>query len=243
MNILKIAAKKHFREGIFIFISVLGAFALESYRESILQVKLKDKLLKQLTVMIAEDISQLNEVHKKLDLTLNSAEILTDDFLSKEDKLNQELLAKKFSDLRFMNLSFFPQYGIYNQLLSSNGLENIKDEKLKKELVYLYENLLKRIQAADPVLDEMRWKTYLNLSSQIVVLSSDVEQNQVEVSDFPQFEHEVDYFYISEDYYDSMDVLNFYNQITLYIKQYKTGLNNVESALESLLVSIENELN
>lgn len=243
MNILKIAAKKHFREGIFIFISVLGAFALESYRESILQVKLKDKLLKQLTVMIAEDISQLNEVHKKLDLTLNSAEILTDDFLSKDEKLNQELLAKKFSDLRFMNLSFFPQYGIYNQLLSSNGLESIKDEKLKKELVYLYENLLKRIQAADPVLDEMRWKTYLNLSSQIVVLSSDTVQNQVEVSDFPQFEHEVDYFYISEDYYDSMDVLNFYNQITLYINQYKIGLNNVESALESLLVSIENELN
>ena len=126
MNILKIAAKKHFREGIFIFISVLGAFAMESYRESILQVKLKDKLLKQLTVMIAEYISQLNEVHKKLDLTLNSAENFTDDFLSKDEKLNQELLAKKFSDLRFMNLSFFPQYGIYNQLLSSNGLENIK---------------------------------------------------------------------------------------------------------------------
>ncbi len=243
MNIFKIAAKKHFREGIFIFISVLGAFALESYRESILQIKLKDKLLKQLTVMITEDISQLNEVYNKLDLTLNSAKILTDDFLAKDQKLNQELLAKKFSDLRFMNLSFFPQYGIYNQLLSSNGLENIKDEKLKKELVYLYENLLKRIQAADPVLDEMRWKTYLNLSSQIVVISSDADQKQLGVSDFPQFEHEVDYFYISDDYYDSMDVLNFYNQISLYINQYKTGLNNIENALESLLLLIENELN
>ena len=243
MNILKITTKKHFREGIFIFISVLGAFALESYRESILQINLKDKLLKQLTVMIAEDISQLNDVHKKLDLTLDSAGILIDDFLSKDQKLNQEVLAKKFSDLRFMNLSFFPQYGIYNQLLTSNGLENIKDEKLKKELVYLYENLLKRIQAADPVLDEMRWKTYLNLSSQIVVFSSNSEPKQKQVSDFPQFEHKVDYFYISEDYYDSMDVLNFYNQITLYINQYKTGLNNVESALQSALLLIEYELN
>ncbi len=66
---------------------MLGAFALESYRESILQIKLKDKLLKQLTVMIAEDISQLNEVHNKLSLTLNSAEMLTDDFLAKESKI------------------------------------------------------------------------------------------------------------------------------------------------------------
>ena len=33
-----------------------------------------------------------------------------------------------------MNISFFPQYGIYNQLLSSNGLENIKDDSLKKNL-------------------------------------------------------------------------------------------------------------
>ena len=99
------------------------------------------------------------------------------------------------------------------------------------------------MQAADPVLDEMRWKTYLSLSSQIVVFSSNSEQKQKQVSDFPQFEHKVDYYYISEDYYDSMDVLNFYNQITLYINQYKTGLNNVESALQSALLLIEYELN
>ena len=45
-------------------------------------------------------------------------------------KLDKAIIAEKFSDLRTMNISFFPQYGIYNQLLSSNGLENIKDDTL-----------------------------------------------------------------------------------------------------------------
>ena len=66
MSILKIAAKKHFRKASLFSLVCWEHLLWNLIEESILQVKLKDKLLKQLTVMIAEDISQLNEVHKKL---------------------------------------------------------------------------------------------------------------------------------------------------------------------------------
>ena len=61
----------------------------------------------------------------------------------------------------------------YNQLLSSNGLENIKNDSLKKKLIYVYESLLMRTAAADPILDEMRWKYNMSLSNEITVIPSE----------------------------------------------------------------------
>lgn len=232
--------KKHFREGLFIFISILGAFALESYRESLLQVKLKDKLLNQLLITLNEDLKHMSEVNAKLDMTLESAAILMKDHMSNNEKLNQEVLTKKFSDMRFMNLSFFPQQGVYNQLLASNSLENIENPELKKEIVYVYENLLKRIQAGDPILDEMRWKLFANLSSEIVVIASNDDEKTTS-SNLPFAELKVDYFVISDSYYESKEVLNFYNQVILFISEYQKGLQNVKSEFEKIILMLENE--
>ena len=233
--------KKYFIEGLLIFLSVFGAFALESYRESLSKVKLKNKLLSQLLVNIKEDLGQLDDVQKILDLTLESSRILLEDHLNNKKKLNKAIIAEKFSDLRTMNISFFPQYGIYNQLLSSNGLENIEGELLKKKLVYVYESMLMRTAAADPVLDEMRWKSYMALSNEIIVIPSEKMNREIS-SDIPITILEVENYLISNNYYESKGVLNFYNQTILYVNQYKSGLRNVKGALEEIALLIEDEL-
>ena len=233
--------KKYFIEGLLIFLSVFGAFALESYRESLSKVKLKNKLLSQLLVNIKEDLGQLDDVQKILDLTLESSRILLEDHLNNKKKLNKAIIAEKFSDLRTMNISFFPQYGIYNQLLSSNGLENIEGELLKKKLVYVYESMLMRTAAADPVLDEMRWKSYMALSNEIIVIPSEKMNREIS-SDIPIAILEVENYLISNNYYESKGVLNFYNQTILYVNQYKSGLRNVKGALEEIAFLIKNEL-
>ena len=233
--------KKYFIEGLLIFLSVFGAFALESYRESLSKVKLKNKLLSQLLVNIKEDLGQLDDVQKILDLTLESSRILLEDHLNNKKKLNKAIIAEKFSDLRTMNISFFPQYGIYNQLLSSNGLENIEGELLKKKLVYVYESMLMRTAAADPVLDEMRWKSYMALSNEIIVIPSEKMNREIS-SDIPITILEVENYLISNNYYESKGVLNFYNQTILYVNQYKSGLRNVKGALEEIAFLIKNEI-
>ena len=233
--------KKYFIEALLIFLSVFGAFALESYRESLSKVKLKNKLLSQLLVNIKEDLGQLDDVQKILDLTLESSRILLEDHLNNKKKLNKAIIAEKFSDLRTMNISFFPQYGIYNQLLSSNGLENIEGELLKKKLVYVYESMLMRTAAADPVLDEMRWKSYMALSNEIIVIPSEKMNREIS-SDIPIAILEVENYLISNNYYESKGVLNFYNQTILYVNQYKSGLRNVKGALEEIAFLIKNEL-
>jgi hypothetical protein len=164
------------------------------------------------------------------------------DHLSDNKKLNQEVLAKKFSDMRFMNLSFFPQQGVYNQLLASNSLENIENPELKKEIVYVYENLLKRIQAGDPILDEMRWKSFTNLSSEIMVIATK-DTKKTQQSNLPFAELKVDYFNISDSYYESKEVLNFYNQVILFISEYQMGLQNVEGEFQKIITLLEGELN
>ncbi len=233
--------KKYLIEGLLIFLSVLGAFGLESYRERLSEINLKNKLLNQLLTNIREDIDQLKNVQKTLDLTLESSRILLKDHIGSKAKLDKAIIAEKFSDLRTMNISFFPQYGIYNQLLSSNGLENIKDDTLKKKLIYVYESLLMRTAAADPILDEMRWKSYMSLSNEIIVIPSEKTKRNLSL-DLPITILEIENYFIGNNYYKSKDVLNFYNQVILYVNQYKSGLKNVNIALDEITILIEDEL-
>jgi hypothetical protein len=214
---------------------------MDSYRETLSDIDLKDKLLKQLIVTIEEDINQLQVVKEKLDFCLDASEILLTDHLSTSDKIKKDTLVKYYSDLRYMNLSFFPQYGVYNQLLSSNGLENIEDEILRDKLVYTYENLMKRTAAADPILDEIRWKSFMSLSQQIVVISSREEPIDPD-SNLPLFSHKADQYFISENYYKSKEVLSFYNQVMVYINQYKSGLANILIAFEDIVALAQVEV-
>ncbi|HCZ09960.1 MAG TPA: hypothetical protein DHV04_03880 [Flavobacteriaceae bacterium] len=214
---------------------------MDSYRETLSDIDLKNKLLKQLIVTIEEDINQLQVVKEKLDFCLDASEILLTDHLSTSDKIKKDTLVKYYSDLRYMNLSFFPQYGVYNQLLSSNGLENIEDEILRDKLVYTYENLMKRTAAADPILDEIRWKSFMSLSQQIVVISSREEPIDPD-SNLPLFSHKVDQYFISENYYKSKEVLSFYNQVMVYINQYKSGLANILIAFEDIVALAQVEV-
>ena len=81
--------KKYLIEGLLIFLSVLGAFALESYRESLSKLKLKNKLLNQFLTNIREVIDQLKNVQKILDLTLESSRILLRDHTDSNAKLDK----------------------------------------------------------------------------------------------------------------------------------------------------------
>lgn len=115
------------------------------------------------------------------------------------------------------------------------------DEILRDKLVYTYENLMKRTAAADPILDEIRWKSFMSLSQQIVVISSREEPIDPD-SNLPLFSHKVDQYFISENYYKSKEVLSFYNQVMVYINQYKSGLANILIAFEDIVALAQVEV-
>ena len=68
-----------------------------------------------------------------------------------------------------------------------------------------------RTAAADPILDEMRWKSYMSLSNEIIVIQSEKTKRNLS-PDLPITILEIENYFIGNNYYKSKDVLNFYNQ-------------------------------
>ena len=89
--------KKYFIEGLLIFLSVLSAFFLESYRLGRSDIKLKNNLMLELSSSIKEDLRQINDVKLVLTESMNSGKVLLEDFLS-DDKQNNDVIAENFSN-------------------------------------------------------------------------------------------------------------------------------------------------
>ena len=88
----------------------------------------------------------------------------------------------------------------------------------------------------------MRWKSFANLSSEIIVIATN-DTKKTQQSNLPFAELKVDYFNISDSYYESKEVLNFYNQVILFISEYQKGLQNVEREFQKIIALLEQELN
>ena len=102
--------KKYFIEGLLIFLSVLSAFFLESYRLGRSDIKLKNNLMLELSSSIKEDLRQINDVKLVLTESMNSGKVLLEDFLS-DDKQKKEVVAENFSKfLTFQETEFTINY-------------------------------------------------------------------------------------------------------------------------------------
>jgi hypothetical protein len=234
--------KKYLIEGLLIFLSVLGAFALESYRLQNSKAELKNNLLIELKDVIKQDSIQINKVLTILDETFKSAVILKNDYLN-DKKLKKEDLAVEFSKLRFVNISYFPQTGVFNQLLSTGSLELINNHELKRRLIYVYEHMNKRKSAGDFVLDEMSWRSFKDISDDIYVINS-MEQ-EIDFNASKKFIFSitpVESFFVSKNYYNSKKVIQFYSQISILMKQYQDLIEQIIDEYVEINKLIETEL-
>ena len=234
--------KKYFIEGLLIFLSVLGAFALESYRLENSKVELKNNLLIELKNVIEQDFVQINKVLTILDETFKSAVILKNDYFY-DKKLKKEDLALEFSKLRFFNISYFPQTGVFNQLLSTGSLELINNQELKRRLIYVYEHMNNRKSAGDFVLDEMSWRSFKDISDDIYVINSMEEEVDFKASKKFIFSvTPVESFFVSKNYYNSKKVIQFYSHISILMKQYKDVIEEIVNEYVEIKKLIESEL-
>ena len=212
--------KKYFIEGLLIFLSVLSAFFLESYRLGRSDIKLKNNLMLELSSSIKEDLRQINDVKLVLTESMNSGKVLLEDFLS-DDKQKKEVVAENFSKLWSMNISYFPRDGIYNQLLATGSLEIIKEEKLKEKLMSVYEHAMSRKEAIDNTIDEFVWRSMQSSSKDIWVTNEfwdggsnliiqdykRIQDNMNKISILAQIKNEIDlkyeknYFFMFFNYY------------------------------------------
>lgn len=232
--------RKYYVEAFLIFISVLSAFFLESYRENQSKIDLKNSLLVELSTAIKQDLDQIDRVKEVLNESVGSAKKLKNDFLS-VIKLEDKELAVNFAKLRSMNVSYFPRDGLYNQLLNTGTLELIELKVLKNKLMYVYEHAMSRKQAVDLVIDEMGWRGMQNIAENIVVIYGS-EESQAKLITNANDEI-LENFYISKNYYDSKNVIHFYSQSISLMIRYLNIIDSIQIDLNETLSLIDKELN
>ena len=134
---------KYSFEFIVIFLGILISLYFEDARQDRLENERKNKSIEQLINVIDQDINQINNFIKLQEVSLESSDILYDN-LNNEINLSEEKIMYHISSVGRALKSFFPQEGIFNQLISSDLIKRIKSETLKTKLFKLFNQDLRR---------------------------------------------------------------------------------------------------
>ena len=134
---------KYSFEFIVIILGILISLLLEQNRQNSIEIDRKNNTIKQLINVIEEDINQIDgflylqrysliSVNKVLS-NLNNNEVMTEDSI-----------VFHLSSVGRALRSFFPQQGIFDQLVSSDLIKMIESDLLKTKLFKLYNEDLRR---------------------------------------------------------------------------------------------------
>ena len=171
--------KKYLIESILIIGSVLLSLTINSFVEKKERLDQKNIILSELKTTITDDLEQLKIVINVQKKCLESTDLLIDDFF-KDIKLSDKELGKNFSYLKQNGvISFFPQIGPYNRLLNTGGMELIKSDELRSKLLTIFDNLNRRKEFGDRVLDDFGMDFTRDLSPFINVVEKKITFNCV----------------------------------------------------------------
>ena len=136
---------KYVFEFIVVFLGLLLSLAIDNYSKKSEKLEKKNTLLIELKESISNDLVQLEIVNESLDQAIESIE-----FILEGGKKSDSLIAFHVSNISAKTaISFFPQKGIYSQLINSNSFELIDNPKLRSRIIDLFEHLEDRKDAAD----------------------------------------------------------------------------------------------
>ena len=209
--------KKYLIESILIIGSVLLSLTINSFVEKKERLDQKNIILSELKTTITDDLEQLKMVINVQKKCLESTELLIEDFFS-EIKLSDKELAKNFLYLKQNGvISFFPQVGPYNRLLNTGGIELIKSDVLRSKLLTVFDNLNRRKEFGDRVLDDFGMDFARDLSPFINVVAKKLKKRDVV---YLNAENTLDKISINENYYKTELVKYYYSEYKYWIESF-----------------------
>ena len=234
--------KKYSLEYLVVFLGILSSFGIDNYIKNTQKEDEKNTLLDELHLSIKEDMGQLEIVNGALEDCLNSINVLFEH--SKKNTLNDSIIAFHISNVSAKAaISFFPQKGVYNQLINTNSFERIEDRQLRRKISDLYEHLEDRKNAADLKFDlftesfDKALLDKLNYRVKIEELDNSVSINTI-IYDYriPKtlFEDPEFLGYLS----NAEKRVYFYKEL---MKKYSFSMSEISSYLESITSTNEDE--
>jgi hypothetical protein len=184
-------------EFIVIISGVLLSFYIDDFRELQNKKLEKDILIGELVITAKEDLKQIQnlktdliEVQENINIFIKDIQDNRKDLTDKQIAINYLFISEK------MSVSFFPQDGIFTQLISTGSLELIESSTLKNLLLRNFTHYLDRNQANNRTLDDLYLDFVNNVDPFITVISKDKQDTS-----FIYTDRMVDSYSINSDYY------------------------------------------
>ena len=228
--------KKYFLKYVFefvvIFFGILISLYFEQSRQNRIENERKNNSIEQLIKVIDQDLLQIDNFILLQQISLESSDKLYDN-LRYDEKLSEDKIIYHISSVGRALKSFFPQEGIFNQLISSDLIKRINSETLKSRLFKLFNEDLKRHDVHTKEYDEFflsfNYKLSVNFFLEHNWKTDASDVNQIEIKKY-RFNNS---FYTSDEFFGNL--IEARKNISAYLTELQ-DLKTKYSDLKSLCV-------
>ena len=190
-------------EFVVIFFGILISLYFEQSRQNRIENERKNNSIEQLIKVIDQDLLQIDNFILLQQMSLESSDKLYDN-IRYDEKLSEDKIIYHISSVGRALKSFFPQEGIFNQLISSDLIKRINSETLKSRLFKLFNEDLKRHDVHTKEYDEFflsfNYKLSVNFFLEHNWKTDASEVNQIEIKKY-RFNNS---FYTSDEFFGNL---------------------------------------
>jgi hypothetical protein len=202
---MKVFSANYFRyilEFIIIITGVVLSFYLDDLRQLNEKESYKDTLIEELLVTSQEDLKQIEKITLDLNKVQSFIKELLLDLEDKQKNISDSEIAEKYLFItQKMSVSFFPQNGTFNQLISTGSIELIDSKEFRRVLLNNYTHYYERNSANNRTLDDLYLAFGANIDPNITVTSIEKEDASFIYSDLVVSSYEIDHeFYLSNTF-------------------------------------------
>jgi hypothetical protein len=230
--------KSYLIEGVIVFLSVLFSF----YITGLNTIK-KDKIsknisLKDLSNTMINDTFQIREILKNKELCITNLALIIRDIDNKHIYLTDDVFFETYIQTN-LGQTFMPRKGIFNQLISTGGLELIKSKELKNNLIEIFNHLKERNESISRIIDELVFIKYQPLiyskfRIRMKQIGKEATYGRTIITDAVFNES----FYYSNEFYEILNSSLLYsvaykNLMQSMLQEYKKSINLIKVELSS----------
>ena len=219
-----------------VFLGIALSFYVEEWQTEKDNERKKDQYLSDLTNTLEMDIQQIN---KLLETLINSEKLITEiqsDIDENHETLSDIEILNKLLDVE-VGFSFFPQDGIFNQLISTGSFELIENVELKNILLEMYNHQKQRNYATSTEIDHFNIRFRNEILDEFRV---SFNYNSYDGAFYGS--RTVNRYKFNQPYYMSNAFYGLLSQANLYGNMYTRQLKDIEKSYITALSLAKNEI-
>ena len=139
-------------QGLIILFSVLLSLYLENLNNEVRAINKKNSYLDDLMTTLEEDVEQIQSLRSTLNESVIKINKLQNDIEANNSLLTHDDVISYLISIE-VGFSFFPQDGVFNQMIATGYFELIDDQTLKNNLLEMYNHQMARNYATSLEID------------------------------------------------------------------------------------------